>query len=162
MMQDQMCGPAADFFCVERTKGLSKNKSGLFALVNAIHCTINDQRFRICRIYPDMLHRENGPDGKLDWRQIAGINEHGEYHTDLTDEECERIPKETLQYEQEVLEKEIAFYKFCNSYFHEHNLRPVRKMYDQRMRGFDRGEAVTVYVFDRGALKRHNVRKEDY
>jgi Fe-S-cluster containining protein len=156
----ELCDQHGNFYVSGYALRCRKNGDCIFLENN--RCNIYEQRFRICRIYPYMLHREIGPDGKLDWRQISGINEHGEYHTSLTDEECEMIAKETLQYEQEVLEKEIAFYTFCTSYFHEHNLKPVRKVYDQRIRGFDRGDAVAVYVFDRGTLKRYTVKKEDY
>ncbi|MDG6257152.1 MAG: YkgJ family cysteine cluster protein [Methanomicrobiaceae archaeon] len=125
-------------------------------------CRIYAQRFRICRIYPYMLHREWGDDGRYEWRQIAGLNEHGEYHAHLSAGECRRIAAETISYEKDFLEKEIAFYTFCTAFFKEHNLRPVRKVYDQQMRRFQHGEAVTVYVFDRGALKRHRVTRDAY
>ena len=42
-------------------------------------CRIYESRFAICRIYPNMLHREADENGKVDWRQISGLDKHGEY-----------------------------------------------------------------------------------
>ena len=58
-------------------------------------CRIYDQRFSICRVYPYMLHRERDELGKLDWRQIAGLNEHGEYNTEIPDVLCQDAAAET-------------------------------------------------------------------
>lgn len=125
-------------------------------------CIIYEERFRICRIYPYMLHREYGDDGMRGWRQISGLNEHGDYGREITDDECTRIIQETTSYEKDFLKKEIGFYRCCLQYFGEHGLRPVRKVYDQKMRDFDDGRAVTVFVFNGKGFDRHDLRKSDY
>jgi len=156
----ELCDQHGNFYVSGYALRCRENGDCIFLEDN--RCRIYAQRFRICRVYPYMLHREWGEDGTHDWRQIAGLNEHGEYHAHLTGEECRRIAGETIRYEKDFLQKEIAFYTCCRAFFAENNLRPVRKVYDQQMRGFQRGEAVTVYVFDRGALKRHRVTPEEY
>jgi len=125
-------------------------------------CTIYDDRFRICRVYPFMLHKEIGEDGKRDWRQIAGLNEHGDYHTDCSEEECLHIADETIRYEEDVLKNEIAFYSCCAEYFAAHGLRPVRRIYDQQMRLFESGKEVTVMVFSGGTFEKRTVTRDDY
>jgi Fe-S-cluster containining protein len=155
----ELCDQHGNFYVSGYALRCRENGDCIFLEDN--RCRIYAHRFRICRVYPYMLHREWGEDGRHDWRQIAGLNEHGEYHTRLSGEECRRIAEETITYEKDFLQKEIAFYTFCLAYFKQHNLRPVRKVYDQRMREFLGGEEVTVYVFDRGALKKHRVRRKD-
>lgn len=125
-------------------------------------CTIYNNRFRICRVYPFMLHKEIGGDGKRDWRQIAGLNEHGEYHSDCSDEESRRIADETIRYEEDVLKNEIAFYSCCVAYFMAHGLRPVRRVYDQQMRLFESGKPVTVLVFSNGRFEKRTATRDDY
>jgi Fe-S-cluster containining protein len=156
----ELCDQHGNFYVSGYALRCRENGDCIFLEQN--RCRIYAQRFRICRVYPYMLHREWGEDGRNDWRQIAGLNEHGEYHATLTDEECRRVAHETIRYEEDFLKKEIAFYTFCLSFFEQNHLRPVRKVYDQKMRDFQKGKAVPVYVFDRGAFRRHHVRKEEY
>lgn len=156
----ELCDQHGNFYVSGYALRCGKNGDCVFLEDN--RCRIYEERFRICRIYPYMLHREWGEDGRYDWRMIAGLNEHGKYHAALTDEECRRIAAETIRYETDFLQKEIAFYTFCASFFEQNHLKPVRKVYDQTMRDFQRGGEVTVYVFDRGELKRHCVRKQEY
>ena len=63
------------------------------------HCRIYDHRFSICRIYPYMLHREPDAAGTVDWRQISGLNQHGEYDAGIGDDEALTIARETKEYE---------------------------------------------------------------
>lgn len=125
-------------------------------------CTIYDDRFSICRIYPYMLHREYGDDGKLAWRQISGLNEHGEYNTDIPKEECRRAAEETIAYEKAFLEKELDFFSDALSLFRENGLKPVRRVYDRKIREFQAGEPVTVFVHYRGKFEKNTVRPGEY
>ncbi len=122
-------------------------------------CRIYDRRFSICRIYPYMLHREPGPDGHVDWRQIAGLDEHGCYHGEISGEESLALARETKEYENAFLTQEIEFLEFMERHFAEHGLRHVQKVYDAQMRRFRKGEPVTVMVYCSGSLKEHRVAK---
>ncbi len=137
-----------------RTKG---DKQGSCWFLENKRCRIYDQRFTICRIYPYMLHREPDEKGKVDWRQISGLNEHGEYNTDIPEEECLAIARETKEYEEAFLQQEIAFLEYMNEYFKKNNLRHVQKVYDDKMRRFAKGEPITVQVFYCGRLEKHTV-----
>jgi hypothetical protein len=122
-------------------------------------CTIYEKRFAICRIYPYMLHREPGEDGVVDWRQFSGLDEHGEYHAELSREECLAIARETKEYENAFLTHEVRFLEFMQDYFAKNQLRHVQKIYDDRIRAFSRGEEITVMVYYDGHLEEHRIRK---
>lgn len=116
-------------------------------------CRIYDSRLSICRIYPYMLHREPDASGSIDWRQIAGPDLHGDYHTDIPFTTCMAIAGEVKEYEQAFLRHEIAFLELIQDYFKKNRLRHVQKVYDDQMRGFARGEPVTVRVYCAGQLE---------
>jgi uncharacterized protein len=125
-------------------------------------CRIYQERFSICRIYPYMLHREPDEKGKLVFRQIGGVNEHGSYHTDISDEESMAIARETIAYEKEWLTQMIIFYEALMELFRTSGERHVRKMYDNRMREFRKGALIEVFVFNSEQFTRHTVSIIDY
>ncbi len=116
-------------------------------------CRIYQARPRVCRIYPYMLHREPDPDGVVDWRQISGLNEHGEYHSDISEEEADAIVRDVLSFEEAVITEEIAFLEYTARYFQAHGLRHVRKRYDDGTRALQKGNAATVLVYFGGSFK---------
>ncbi|MDD1715475.1 MAG: YkgJ family cysteine cluster protein [Methanolinea sp.] len=118
-------------------------------------CRIYDQRPSVCRIYPYMLHRESDEQGRLDWRQISGLDLHGEYHTEIPEDVGRDIAHQTIEYENAVLAQEISFLEFIREFFTEHRLRHVQKVFDDRMRGFLKGEPITVMVYHAGQLEEH-------
>jgi Fe-S-cluster containining protein len=122
-------------------------------------CSIYDQRFSICRVYPYMLHREPDENGDIDWRQISGLNEHGGYHTKIPERVCQEIASETLEYEAACLRQEIAFLTFIRDYFSRNRLRHVQKIYDDRMREYDTGKEIRIMVFHSGRLEQHQIRR---
>lgn len=111
-------------------------------------CKIYDQRFAICRVYPYMLHRESDDRGKIDWRQISGLDEHGTYDCPISDEACAEIAEETIVYETAFLEQEIAFHKAVLQTFSDEGIRFVRKDHDARVRAFLKNGKATVFVWD--------------
>ena len=80
-------------------------------------CKIYEKRPSICRVYPHMLHREADESGKVDWRQISGLNEHGSYHSELEDSECKAIAQETRAYEEAYLKQMIDFLEAVQAHF---------------------------------------------
>jgi uncharacterized protein len=122
-------------------------------------CRIYNKRFSICRIYPYMLHREPDEKGKVDWRQISGLNAHGEYNDDIPTEECITLAREVKEYENAILTQEISFLEFLQDYFSRRQLRHVQKVYDERMRQYARGETVTIRVYYEGQLEEHKLKK---
>jgi len=118
-------------------------------------CRIYEARPVICRIYPSMLHREADERGKVDWRQFSGLGNHGEYGTPVSEEESLNLARETMQYENAFLTQEIRFLEFMQEYFHRHNLRHVQKIYDTRMRGYQKGETIRIMVFTGDHLEEH-------
>jgi Fe-S-cluster containining protein len=125
-------------------------------------CRIYQDRFSICRIYPYMLHREPDEKGRLIFRQISGLNEHGSYHNDISDEECLMIAQETITYEKDWLVQMIDFYVAMKDLFLSSGERHVRKVYDVRMREFRLGIPVEVHVFHDGRFFLHTVTIDDY
>ena len=69
----------------------------------------------ICRVYPYMLHREPGADGRVDWRMLAGLGDHGGYDTAIPAEEADRIAVETVAYEAAFLEQMAGFYRAAST-----------------------------------------------
>jgi len=122
-------------------------------------CRIYDRRFTICRIYPYMLHREPDEYGKIDWRQFSGLDRHGEYDAVISDDESLDLARETKEYENAFLTQEIQFLEFMQEYFRRHRLRHVQKVYDDRLRRFNRGDEISVMVYYEGLLKMHHIRK---
>lgn len=125
-------------------------------------CKVYDRRFSICRIYPYMLHREPDEHGKVDWRQVSGLGEHGEYEKEIPDDETAAIAAETKEYEEAYLRQELAFLRFMKDHFAKNNLRHVQKIYDDRLRAFHKkGTALTVEVFCDGKLEEHRMKRDD-
>ena len=125
-------------------------------------CSIYDHRFFICRIYPYMLHREPDADGVVDWRQISGLGDHGEYHLPIDEEAAKLMADEVISYEIAFLNQQIGFWEAIQCHFSEHNLRHVRKTYDAAIRRFRSGEPVFVMVYADGSFTRHSVTAEEY
>jgi len=107
-----------------------------------------------------MLHQEPDEDGHVDWRQISGLNQHGEYNTSLSDLECSRIAGETREYETLFLDQQLRFLELVQEHFISSGLKPVRKVYDQQMRAFKR--AVPVLVYCNGTFEERMVTIRDY
>ena len=120
-------------------------------------CRIYDRRFAICRIYPYMLHREPDENGKVDWRQISGLDKHGEYGMVIPVDECLAIARETKEYENAFLTQEIEFLGLIQEYFAKNRLRHVQKVYDDRLRAFAKGVPITVMVYHDGQLEKHRI-----
>jgi len=116
-------------------------------------CRIYDARPWICRVYPYMLHREPDGDGVVDWRQISGLDQHGEYHSCIPDETSHRIAHDVKAFEEAVLTHEISFLEYSGRYFQANGLRHVRKRYDDGIRALGRGAAVTVMVYHKGSFE---------
>jgi hypothetical protein len=100
-----------------------------------------------------MLHREPDGEGVIDWRQISGLDEHGYYHTDIPRDEAVRTAREIRAFEEALLCHELAFLEFTGDFFSRNGLRHVRKVFDDRMREYERGAAVRVMVYFRGRFE---------
>jgi hypothetical protein len=70
------------------------------------------------------------------------------------------LARETKEYENAFLTHEIRFLEFMQQYFNRHRLRHVQKVYDDRIRRFNRGDEITVMVFYEGSLEENKVRKK--
>jgi Fe-S-cluster containining protein len=125
---------------------LQTKPDGTCFFLNGNRCRIYDNRLSICRIYPYMLHREPDDDGFVDWRQISGLNKHGTYHNGISVDESLAIAREVKEYEIVFVEQTIRFYEFLCDHFAERGLRHIRKVYDDRMRAYKKGEEIEVAV----------------
>ena len=125
-------------------------------------CRIYDERFTICRIYPYMLHREPDRRKNLEFRQISGLNEHGEYHCPISEDDALTFARETIAYEKAYLAQMIGFYQAVRALFEQKNTRHIRAVYDRRIQEFRKGAALVVYVWYLGSFVPVTVRREDY
>jgi Fe-S-cluster containining protein len=116
-------------------------------------CRIYEQRPAVCRVYPYMLRQEPDEEGNVDWRQISGLDQHGEYHTAISGEDALRIANQTRLFEEAAIAHEIAYLDFTGRYFLEHGLRNVRKKFDDGLRSAERGEEIEVMVFFQGTFE---------
>ena len=107
-----------------------------------------------------MLHRESDKRNKIEWRQISGIYQHGEYGVQISKEESLSIARETMEYEHGFLDHEIAFLECIQNLFTRHNLRHVQKIYDAKMRQYRQGFPITVMVYTDGHFEKYEVSKE--
>jgi Fe-S-cluster containining protein len=121
-------------------------------------CRIYEDRPSICRVYPHMLHREADESGKVDWRQLSGLNEHGSYHFELEDSECKAIAQETRAYEEAYLRQIIDFLEAVQAHFKENGLKHVQRTYDRRMREFLKGECeIEIFAYTGNGFEKCNL-----
>lgn len=131
----------------------AKPDGSCFFLENK-RCRIYENRPLICRVYPHMLHREADETGKVGWRQISGLNEHGSYHSELDDSTCEEIAHETRDYEEAYLKQMIDFFEAVKVHFKKNGLKHVQRIYDRKMREFLKGNCeLEVFVFCKGGFE---------
>jgi hypothetical protein len=116
-------------------------------------CRIYEKRPMVCRVYPYMLHREPDERGKVDWRQISGLDLHGEYHSPLSLEESLDLAALTKAFEVRALLHEIAFLECTGMHFLVNGLRYARKARDDRLHRLRRGEDAVVMVYHRGRFE---------
>lgn len=138
---------------------LKAKEDGSCIFLEDKRCTIYEQRPMICSLYPYMLHREPDEDGNVDWRQISGLDKHGCYHTDISDEEAQDIAKQIKAYETAYLKQLMAFYKKTQEYFSKNKLKHVKGIYDREMRNFNKGGEITVFVFFNGEFEEYTIHK---
>lgn len=154
----EFCDQNGTFYVSGYALRAKDDDSGSCYFLENNRCRIYDKRFSICRVYPYMLHREPDENGRIDWRQIAGLGEHGEYHTEIPDSLCCETAVETLGYETAVIRQEIAFLTYIRDYFSQNRLRHVQKIHDDRMREYEKGGEIRVMVFFNGHLEEHRIR----
>jgi len=117
-------------------------------------CEHYEDRPRICKIFPYMLHREPDEDGNIDFRQIGGLDEHGLYHNEICEGALKEILKTVKEYESGFLKQQLEFIKYVGKYFKDNNLRINQQMYDRMMRLYQKGTAIEVFVFYRGKFEK--------
>ena len=123
-------------------------------------CEHYDNRPAICRIYPYMLHKEKDEEGNIDFREICGLNEHGLYHNDIEEKSLKEIVMEVKKYETGFLEQKLRYLRKIKEHYQKNNLRNSRQMFDQKMREFERGKEVEVFVFFQDILEKEIVSKQ--
>ena len=144
----EFCDQAGTFYV--SGYAVRANHDGTCHFLEKGRCRIDEQRPRICRIYPYMLHREEDEAGEVERRQIGGLNRHGYYHSEIDDAECMRMWEEVSDYEAGFLKQEIAFLEAVRAHFEASGLKHSPMAYDRQMRIFERGGKVHVNVFYKG------------
>jgi uncharacterized protein len=157
----EFCDQKGTFYVSGYTLRVKDDGCGSCYFLKNNMCMIYNQRFAICRVYPYMLHQEPDERGKIDWRQIAGLDEHGEYHTEIPWDLCNEAAAETREYEIACLKQEIDFLMYIQEYFSKNHLRHVQKTYDDHGKAFTKGEEIRVMVFYNGRLEEHQIRKNE-
>ena len=152
------CDQHGTFYAAGYTTCSQGDAPGSCIFLKQGRCRIYQRRPAVCRVYPYMLHRETDETGNMDWRQISGLDLHGEYHVSISREDAVRIARETREFEDAILTFEIAFLTFTGRYFRERGLRHVRKMYDDGMRRARQGGEIAVMVYHRNHFERWHVR----
>jgi Fe-S-cluster containining protein len=141
---------------------IKMTKNGFCPYLSKGYCSDYLNRFFICRIYPYMLHRELDESGKYSFRQISGLNLHGEYHVSISHDEAQKIADMVYAYEQAYIEHMIRFYQYMQTYFTDNNLRYSHHTYDRTMRSFQKGNTIEVLVFEVNTLTPHFVSLASY
>jgi len=109
-----------------------------------------------------MLHREHDSEGRYDFRQISGLNEHGEYYHDISGQKALKIARDTITYELSWLDQMIHFYTDVKQIFTASGNRYIRKVYDTSLKEFKKGETTRVFVWYQGDFVLHYMRSEEY
>lgn len=123
-------------------------------------CEHYEIRPRICGIYPYMLHRELDDEGNFEFRQISGLDLHGSYHNEISEESCKVILKSVKEYESGFQRQKLGFIKGIGRYFKENNLRNSSQMYDRMMREYNKGKAIEVNIFFLGKFEKEIISKQ--
>jgi len=121
-------------------------------------CDYYDIRPAICKIFPYMLRREPDEDGNVEFRQIGGLNQHGLYYDEISDEKCKQIILSVKKYETDFLRQKLGFELEIKRYFKKNNLKSSRQMYDRSIREYEKGKKIEVYVFFKGRFVKELVR----
>jgi len=153
----EFCDQKGTFYVSGYALRAQDDENGSCYFLENNRCRIYNHRFSICRVYPYMLHREPDEQGKIEWRQISGLDEHGEYHTEIPGDLIREAAAETREYETACIRQEISFLRYIQEYFSDNRLRHVQKIYDDRMRGFSHGEEIRIMVFCNGRLEEHRI-----
>ena len=132
---------------------LNTKEDGSCVFLENGRCQIYEDRPMICRLYPYMLHREADQSGKIEWRQISGLNEHGCYHSEISNEDCSKIADLIKEYESAYLEQQIHFLERISKHFKSNSLKHVQSTYDRMMRRLKTGEKVKIMVFCNGRFE---------
>jgi Fe-S-cluster containining protein len=123
-------------------------------------CKHYEIRPSICKIFPYMLHREPDEDGNIEFRQIGGLDQHGSYHNEISDEFCSEILKSVKDYESGFLRQKLRFIKEIERYFKENDLRNSQQMYDRMMRQYQKAKIIEVFIFFRGRFEKEIISKQ--
>jgi uncharacterized protein len=156
----EFCDQNGTFYVSGYALRTKADDRGTCWFLNNGRCRIYKTRPSICRIYPSMLHREADEHGRIDWRQFSGLDKHGEYGSSISGDESMEVARETKEYENAFLTQEIRFLEYMQDHFTHHNLRHVQMIYDTRMRGFLKGETITVMVFSGGRFEKHIIKND--
>lgn len=157
----EFCDQDGTFYVSGYALRAKEDECGSCYFLENTRCRIYDRRFSICRVYPYMLHREPDAQGITDWRQIAGLDEHGDYHTEISEENSRQTAADTIEYESACIRQEIAFLEFIRDFFARNRLRHVQKVYDEQMRAFARGKEITMMVYCNGRLEVNRIRRRE-
>ena len=153
------CDQSGNFYVSGYSLKTQNDESGSCIFLQDNRCQIYENRPSICRIYPYMIHREVDQNGTYDWREISGLNEHGFYETEIKNEEAEDIFDETFAYEKGYIRQEKEFLKAVTTYFEKNKLKHIPKIHAERLRDYEKGAEVTVFVYYDGAFQKHRVQK---
>lgn len=153
------CDQDGQFYVSGYSLKIKGDEDGSCCFLENRRCRIYEKRPLICRIYPYMIHQEADEDGRVDWREISGLNEHGLYGADILEEEADSIYEDVRKYEAGYIRQEKEFLKAVSELFEKNKLKYIPKVYDKRMRDFEKGEEVTVFVYFDGAFREHRMRK---
>lgn len=152
-----LCDQYGTFYVSGYTIRARGDRAGTCRFLEDGRCIVYHDRPWICRVYPYMLHREPDEAGAVDWRQVSGLDQHGEYHSRIPPETIQGIARDVKAFESAVLCHEIEFLEYAGDFFARHGLRHVRKRFDDRMREHAAGAVVTVLVFFQGSFEAWSV-----
>ena len=151
----ELCDQHGNFYVSGYALRVKEDGSCVF--LNEKRCRIYAMRPSICSLYPYMLHREADEEGNIDWRQVSGLDQHGCYHSDISDDECKDIASAIKEYEQAYLEQKLSFLKKVKEHFKKNNLRHVQGIYDREMRKYRKGGDIRIFVFFNGTFEEHTI-----
>jgi len=153
------CDQEGRFYVSGYSLKIKDDAQGSCCFLENGRCQIYEQRPQICRIYPYMIHRETDENGRYDWREISGLNEHGLYGAEIAEEEAGEIFEDVKKYEAGYIAQGREFLKAASAHFEKNKLKHIRKNYDKGIRDFENGEEITVFVYHDGAFQEHKTRK---
>ncbi len=128
-------------------------RDGRCPFLAGTRCSIYEQRFSTCRVYPFTLRRTRTPDGSMAWQLFSRKGLHGTYGAFISMEESHETAERVREYENALLIRQISFLETVQHHFSLHRLWHDPAAYRKFLRQTRPQGRASARVFRNGDLE---------